>query len=209
MELYCITKSPPCRAVFLVAKALGIELNRKYINLQSGEHLEPEFIKINPQHTVPTLIDGDFVLWESRAIMIYLVEKYGQENDSLYPKCPRKRALINQRLYFDMGILYKAFAENYHPQIFKKCSPDPTLFKNLESAMEILDNFLAKSLYATGDSMTLADLALLVSVSTIDVSKFNIKIYKNVMKWYRNMRNMAPGAAEDWVACLELQKYFK
>ena len=48
----------------MVAKALGIELNLKVVDLQKGEQLKPEFVALNPQHTVPTLVDGDFVLWE-------------------------------------------------------------------------------------------------------------------------------------------------
>lgn len=72
--------------------------------------------QLNPQHTIPTLVDGDLNLWESRAIISYLVEKYGK-TDSLYPKDPTKRAVVNQRMYFDMGTLYDRFATYYYPQV--------------------------------------------------------------------------------------------
>lgn len=90
----------------MLAKALGVQLNLKALNLQAKEHLTPEFLKLNPQHTIPTLVDNNFAIWESRAILGYLVEKYAK-NDSLYPKDPQKRAVVNQRLYFDMGTLYQ------------------------------------------------------------------------------------------------------
>lgn len=61
--------------------------------------------KINPQHTIPVLNDDGFILGDSHAIMCYLSEKYGK-NDALYPKDLRKRAVVNQRLYFDTGILF-------------------------------------------------------------------------------------------------------
>lgn len=99
MDFYYLAGSAPCRAVQMTAKAVGVDLNLKVLNLMAGEHLKPEFIKINPQHTIPTLVDNGLALWESRAIMVYLAEKYGKD-DTLYPKDPAKRAVISQRLYF-------------------------------------------------------------------------------------------------------------
>lgn len=63
-------------------------------------------IQINFQHVVPTLVDGDFVLWESRAINTYLVSAYAKD-DSLYPKDLKKRAIVDQRLYFDASLFEK------------------------------------------------------------------------------------------------------
>ncbi|KAL3287371.1 hypothetical protein HHI36_001845 [Cryptolaemus montrouzieri] len=69
------------------------------------EQLKDEYLKINPQHTVPTLVDGDFILWDSHAIGTYLADTYGK-NDSFYPKDLRRRALVDQRLNFDCGTMY-------------------------------------------------------------------------------------------------------
>jgi glutathione S-transferase len=65
---------------------------------------------MNPQHTVPTFKDGDFIMNESRPAATYLAEKYGK-NDKLYPKDLKVRAIVDQRMYFDMGTFYKAFAD--------------------------------------------------------------------------------------------------
>lgn len=207
MDFYYLPGSAPCRAVIMTASALGIELNKKLLNLQAGEHLKPEFLKINPQHTIPTMVDGGFALWESRAIMVYLVEKYGKKDDALYPSCPKKRAVINQRLYFDMGTLYKSFADYFYPQIMQKKPADPELLKKLEASVEFLNVFLSSSKYVAGDAMTLADLAILASVSTMDVAKFDLSKYEHVAKWYAMLKDTAPGAAENWAGCLELKKY--
>lgn len=77
----------------------------KIVNLLEKEQLRPDFVKINPQHCVPTLVDDSFVLWESRAIAQYLVESKAA-GSSLYPADVKERARINQRLYFDLGTLY-------------------------------------------------------------------------------------------------------
>lgn len=73
------------------------------------------------QHTVPTLVDDGFVLIESRAIAIYLIEKHFPSGHSLYPKDATERASINQKLQFDCGTLYpriRAVAVNVFISIF-------------------------------------------------------------------------------------------
>ncbi|XP_037947130.1 glutathione S-transferase 1-1-like [Teleopsis dalmanni] len=207
MDFYYVPASAPCRSVLMTAKALGIELNKKTLDLQAGDQLKPEFIKINPQHTIPTLVDNGFSIWESRAICVYLVEKYGK-SDSLYPTCPKKRAVINQRLYFDMGTLYKSFADYYYPQIMAKTPADPEKFKQIETAFGFLNTFLEGQQYVVGDSLTVADLALLATVSTFDIARFDISKYANVAKWYNNAKSVAPGWDENWASCQEFKKYF-
>ncbi|KAM3959974.1 glutathione S-transferase 1-like [Aphomia sociella] len=110
IDLYLMKGSAPCRAVLLTARALNLEINQKPTDLNKGEHLTPEYLKLNPQHTIPTLVDDGFSIWESRAIMSYLVNKYGKDT-SLYPEDPKIRAIIDQRLYFDIGVLYHRFGD--------------------------------------------------------------------------------------------------
>ncbi len=62
--LYSFEPSPFCRSVLLAAKALDLELDVKTVNLMEKEQMKPEFLAINPQHTVPTLVDGSLVLAE-------------------------------------------------------------------------------------------------------------------------------------------------
>lgn len=64
---------------------------------------------MNPQHTVPVLDDNGFILTESQAIIIYLIEKFFPGGHSLYPKYAKQRARINQQLQFDCGILTPRF----------------------------------------------------------------------------------------------------
>lgn len=64
MKLYYTEFSPPCRAVLLTGKALGITFERIPVDLKKEEQLKTEFLAINPQHCIPTLIDGDLILWE-------------------------------------------------------------------------------------------------------------------------------------------------
>ena len=64
IELYSLAASPPCRSVLLCLHALGQEYTVNDINILQGEQMKEEFLEINPQHVIPTLIDDDITLWE-------------------------------------------------------------------------------------------------------------------------------------------------
>nr|AFM78644.1 glutathione S-transferase delta 1 [Aphis gossypii] len=195
IDFYYTPGSPPCRSVLLTAKALGLELNLKTLDLHHGEHMKPEFLKINPQHCVPTLVDGDLALWESRAIIVYLVQAYGK-NDSLFPKDPKKQALVNQRLQFDVSTLYPAFADQYYPWIFAGVPKSDDKEKKIHDALAFLEIFLGSSAWAAGDSVTVADIALVASISTFEAVDIDLKKYANISKWFEKCKSTLAGYQE-------------
>uniref|UniRef100_A0A1Q3FRN9 glutathione transferase n=2 Tax=Culex tarsalis TaxID=7177 RepID=A0A1Q3FRN9_CULTA len=197
--------SGPCQAVRLVAKALDLPLNLIHVDLDKEEQLKPEFVKINPQHVIPTLVDNGFVLWESRAILAYLCEKYAKD-DALYPRDPTKRAVINQRLYFDMGTLYQRFALHYYPQVLEgKPAPEGT-FKQFEEALQFLQIFLTQSKYAAGDCLTIADISLLATITTFKVAAgLDLSRYGNIERWYGLVSGSVAGHEE---ICVQGSKQF-
>uniref|UniRef100_A0A0K8TVM2 Glutathione-S-transferase n=1 Tax=Epiphyas postvittana TaxID=65032 RepID=A0A0K8TVM2_EPIPO len=194
-DLYYVPGSAPCRAVLLTAKALNINLNLKLVDLHSGEQLKPEYLKLNPQHTVPTLVDDGLSLWESRAIITYLVNKYGK-GSPLYPEDPKARALVDQRLYFDIGTLYARFADYFYPQLFGGAPADPSKLAKIEEALKFLETFLEGQKYVAGPNLTVADLSLIASISSFEVTDIDFKKYSNVKRWYETVKSSAPGYQE-------------
>jgi glutathione S-transferase len=77
---------------------LGVDFEPIRVNLLAGEHCRPEFLKINPAGKIPVLVDGDLVLTESVAIVLYLAEKYSAKG--LLPAGLNERAQINRWLLF-------------------------------------------------------------------------------------------------------------
>ncbi|EDX13233.1 GD18817 [Drosophila simulans] len=208
MDFYYSPRSSGSRTIIMVAKALGLELNKKQLRITEGEHLKPEFLKLNPQHTIPTLVDNGFAIWESRAIAVYLVEKYGKD-DSLFPNDPQKRALINQRLYFDMGTLHDSFMKYYYPFIRTGQLGNVENYKKIEAAFEFLDIFLEGQDYVAGSQLTVADIAILSSVSTFEVVEFDISKYPNVARWYANAKKITPGWDENWKGLLQMKTMYE
>ena len=94
----------------MACEALGIDYKYFLCDLQEGDNFKPEYLKINPQHTVPALNDNGFIVTESRPIATYLSDKYGKD-DKLYPKDLGVRSTVDARLYFDIGTFYKAFGD--------------------------------------------------------------------------------------------------
>lgn len=191
IDFYYKPGSAPCRAVRMAAAAVGVNLNLKLTDLMSGEHLKPEYIKMNPQHTIPTINDNGFVLWESRAIMGYLVDQYAK-NDSLYPKDPKARALVNQRLFFDNGSLYAAIADYYYPQVFAGAPADPAKLEKLTGALGLLDKFLEGQNYAAGKNLTIADLTLIATTTTAEAMSYDMTPFKNITRWAAKIKGEAP-----------------
>lgn len=104
--LYYIHGGPPSGSVLLLIRHLNLKnIELKPVEMFKGEHLTPEFLEMNPGHTIPFLKDGDFVLPESRAILQYLVETYAPESN-LLGRFAKKRAKIQHMLSLDMGTIF-------------------------------------------------------------------------------------------------------
>ncbi|KAK8769237.1 hypothetical protein V5799_014298 [Amblyomma americanum] len=169
MELYHMEASPPCRAVRMVARHLNLSLNLIPVNVMAGENMTPQYRKINPQSVLPTLVDDGFVVWESRAVQTYLVNRY-VPHSPLYPEEARCRATVDRLLYFDMGTLFDACHKVLYPVIFGGPPPDSEQEKPLVQALELLGGFLGENKFVTGDDITLADISILASLTVTEAS---------------------------------------
>src|SRR5579884_84874 len=107
MKLYINPMSPNVRRVRLTAAVLGMDLEEKKLDFTKGEHKNPEYLALNPNGAVPTLVDGDFVLTESRAIMQYLASK--KPESGLLPRDEKARADVMRWQFWD--------ASHFSPQL--------------------------------------------------------------------------------------------
>ncbi|KAG8261721.1 hypothetical protein J6590_066783 [Homalodisca vitripennis] len=170
VKLYYFPRSGPCRGALLAAKQVGVAFDIQMVDLLKKEQFDPEFIKINPQHTVPTLVDGEFTLWDGHAIAMYLVNNYAKD-DSLYPRDPKRRAVVDHRLLFDIGVLYARIRDICFPVLFRdETEVTADKIKSLEEALGWVELFLRDNLWVAGSNLTIADTAFLASITSIAVS---------------------------------------
>src|SRR6266702_6501569 len=112
MILHTVPASPNSRKVKAVILHLGLEVEIRHHDLFKGELRSTDYLAINPNAKAPTLVDGDFRLWESTAIMQYLADK--ASDNTLFPRNPRIRADITrwqcwEGLYFNAALGTLAF----------------------------------------------------------------------------------------------------
>jgi len=172
----------------LTAKAIGVDLELKPVNLLTGEHLTREFITMNPQHTVPVFVDDDgFIITESRPAMAYLVDKYAKD-DSLYPKDLKKRTIVHNRLDFDIGTLYQGLKDAYYPIFLAKKKPTEAGLARLDAALGFLEAFLRETTYAAGDTLTIADLTIAATLSTTEAAGHSLAKFPKVVAYNNRLK---------------------
>lgn len=196
IDFYYMPGSPPCRAVEMVANMVGVKLNKHHINLFKGEHLKEDFVKLNPLHKVPFIVDGDFKMSESRAIMTYLVNKYKPDDEFLYPKDPTERARVDELLHYDIGTLYPASSNLYRPVLLGQTKEfDPELVKAFKLTVQYLDERLASNggkKFMLGDNLTVADINLSASLSMPICFGIDLSEFKNLTNYLERMKVAIP-----------------
>lgn len=193
--IYGTIWSPPSCAVRMTAKAIGLELDVREVNLLKAEHLTADFRKMNPQCSVPTLNDNGFILCDSHAIMTYMVGKYSK-TDSLYPKDLNKRAMIDQRLYFNSNDLSVRMKDAAKPVLRGQCNIVSSESKQLVyKSCGLLNEFLSGKMWLAGETYTLADISCSMYINTFKVL-FPIDDYTNVITWLEKCQEQLPGFGE-------------
>ncbi len=96
LTLYAGSGSPFAWRVQLALEHKALPYELKMLSFSARDTLKPEFIALNPRHQVPVLVDGDFVLYESNAIVEYLDEAYPGRGAPLFPGDARQRALVRR-----------------------------------------------------------------------------------------------------------------
>ncbi|MGH8751597.1 MAG: glutathione S-transferase family protein [Burkholderiales bacterium] len=144
MKFYYGSGSPYAWRVWLALeyKQLPYELNT--VSFSAGDTLKPEYLKLNPRHKVPVLVDGDFALYESSAIVEYLEDKYPQSGGgALFPSEPKQRARA-RRLILEADNYLRTAVDPMLRQIFFKPEAEwdmPVIARSREEFLSELGHF--------------------------------------------------------------------
>ena len=201
MKLYYVNGSPNCRKVQATIKHLNLDVAMQSLDFLTGELKTPDYLAINPNGMVPTLVDGDFKLSESNAIMQYLA---GQKpGNTLFPNDPKTRADIARWQCWELAHFNKATSvflfENFLKPNFMQQEPDADRItqatEDFHRFAPVLDDQLKKNQFVTGNALTLADFSLgcmLVFGEPVGIPLGN---YANINAWIQRLEQV-PAWAE-------------
>jgi len=195
MKLHYFPPSPNTRKVHAVAIHLDLPLDLKLIDLQQGEQRTPEFLNLNPTGRTPVLQDGDFILWESTAIMQYLA---GQVPNSLFPDDARTRAEIWRWQSWDLahwipGCQPLQF-ENFVKPLLQLGDPDPQVVQRATEIFHkeaiVLNAHLAKHEFLVNNTLTLADFSVASALTYAVPGRFPLDNYAHIRTWYDRIEQL-------------------
>jgi len=160
MQLYELSFGRSVRVRWTLQE-LGVDFEAIPVNLFAGDAQRPEFLKLNPAAKIPVLVDGDLVLTESAAIVLYLAEKYGK----FLPADARGRAEVNRWLMFTITELEQplwriAKNVNLYPQAQRLAADIPLAGQDFRRMADVAEKHMQGRTFVAGDSVTVADFVL-------------------------------------------------
>lgn len=190
--LYFDNVCPGARACRILMRYLELDYSEVTVDLKNGEQKTPEYLKMNPDHCVPTLkvqnrmVEEDWHLWESRCIMKYLCES--GEGEELMGESLKHQMLIDRWMYWDLGTFYPKMGAVFYPKMFRGEEPKSEDVTALKEKLTYLNDYLGKhrqgeeTVYLAGENPTLADLSLAMLIEQTRLV-CDTDEYKNIEKW--------------------------
>ncbi|CAA7391183.1 unnamed protein product [Spirodela intermedia] len=211
VKIYGTSRAVSPQRVMLCLLEKGVEFELDHVNLDTMEHKEPEYLAKQPFGKVPYVEDGDFKLYESRAIIRYYAAKHENSGPPLLGRTLEERAVVDQWLDVE-AITYDAAV---FPVVFNKVilprlgvpgdmAAVQSGLEKLEKILDIYEQRLSTSKYLAGDKFTLADLSHVPATRRlIDDANFGdlFAKRKHLTAWWEDI-----SGRPSWKKVLELER---
>ncbi|HEY8031014.1 MAG TPA: glutathione S-transferase family protein [Methylocella sp.] len=194
IELYVFLPSPRCFKPMAIANHLGLDWAPRIIDLTKGDQKTPQFAALNPNMRVPTMKDGNYILWESNAICQYLALQ--RPESGLMPKDDLVRIDVARWQFWDLahwGPCCVPLIGEYviKPHVMKTGEPDMAAVAKgtdlFHSAAKILDGELKGKQFVTGNTLTVADFSLGAMLNYAGMAHFPLEPYAEIRRWFATL----------------------
>lgn len=183
IKIYGSKMSSAMRCIWLLEE-MGVPYEIMPLDMQKGEHKSPEYLKLNPNGKVPTMVDGSTVLFESLAINTYLAETHKSE---LLGTTAAERGEVNQ---WSLWALMHLYGDAMHALVIKKWRNTPEsdhtkqALQDLPKWFGILNTHLTGKDYMVGGKFSLADINVMSVVNGVGFIEYDISAFPEVKRWH-------------------------
>jgi glutathione S-transferase len=183
IQIYGSKRSSAFRCYWLMEE-LGLSYQAVPLDFSKQEHKSAEYLQLNPNGKVPTIIDDGFVLWESLAINYYLIEKYNGHD--LVGQTVQDHAEVNKWNIWSITHLSESFYPLVMQAYMKTPDSDATAAsreKELPRYLGVLNQHLADKEYMALGKFTLADITAMSVVGISSFINYDLSSYPNITSW--------------------------
>jgi len=188
MDIYADPITVNCRKVLAGMKLMDVDFNLRKVDYFQAEQKGTSYTAINPNQSLPALKDGDFVLWESNAILQYAADKNNKTEH--YPSDPAARADVNRWMMWEGS----AWFPSCYVYLVENCvkpllgdTPDQSVIdgeaENFNKLASILDARLEGRDWLVGNGPTLADIAIASPMHLHGWAKLPLDQHPNLVRW--------------------------
>jgi len=190
MKLYDLELSGNCYKVRLFAALAGIQLELVPVDFMAGKHKQAPVIDLNPWGELPVLEDGEVVLRDSQAILVYLARQYA--NDDWYPQDAAGQALVQQWLSTAANEIQNGPAS---ARLVDKFGFELDKARTLvisDRILGLLESHLSQNQWLAAEQATIADCAVMPYVALAREGGISLDDYPAILKWIEQIKTL-PG----------------
>lgn len=182
VQIYDAPKSGHCHRVRLAASLFGVPHTLIPITSLEGERKGAAFLAINPLGQIPAIVDGDAVIRDSNAILIYLAEKY-VPGSGWIPDDILARARVNEWLSVASGVMFRGPNMARLIKLFGKPADHAEAVAVSQVLFKMMDEHLKDRTWLVGDRPTIADIACYSYIAVANEGDLDIAPFSNIRAW--------------------------
>ena len=188
MKLYNYPRSGHAHRIRLFLSIIGESYESENVDMQKGEHKDPEYRKLSPLGQVPTFVDGDIVITDSTAALVYLAIKHGDER--WLPRDAEGAARVQRWLSAASGEVYRGPVLARAGRQFARPVDLEGADRECKRLFKWMQAELAERTWLAADHATIADIAMYSYVRVVDEGDVDLSPYPAILRWLEDVEQL-------------------
>lgn len=188
LQLYNMHASGHCHRVRLFLSILRIDYEEIPMSTRAGKSMPADYLRLNPLGQVPTLVDGDTVITDSTAALVYLAKKTGRSD--WLPDDPDGAAAVQRWLSSASGELYRGPVVCRAANLFSRPADVPAAEAWAKRLFDFMQQHLDGREWLVGEGATIADIAMYSYLRVANEGKLDIRPYAAIVDWLARVEGL-------------------